>query len=323
MTLSTISDGATKESRASEPPDDGQNQLAARKRSQRKSQIAAFAFVLPVALFLLGFFIYPIFRTVQLSLTDYTFQSYFSGEAPFVGLANYRTIITDPLFGRVLLNTFLFVFVSLLVQFIIGLALAVFFVNKFPLSATFRALILVPWLLPVVVSATTWRWMFYKDYGIINAALGTHIGWLSDPAWSLWAVIIANIWLGIPFNLVLLYGGLQAIPETLYEAASLDGAGSWRKFTSITWPLLRPVVTVTLLLGMVYTIKAFDIIWVITEGGPVNSSQTLATWSYKLSFEGGIDQSMSLGATVSTLLLLLALILGAVYLRTQRKEVQL
>ncbi|QZN86209.1 carbohydrate ABC transporter permease [Cellulomonas sp. C5510] len=293
---------------------------ASRRRARRASRLAAFGFIAPVVVFIALFFAYPIVRTIQLSLQDYTFQSYFTGQADFVGFANYVTLVQDRLFGPVVRNTVLFTVVSLVFQFVIGLALAVFFQRTFPLSATFRALILIPWLLPVVVSATTWRWMFYKDYGIVNAVLGTHIGWLSDPQWSLWAVIIANIWLGIPFNLVLLYGGLQGIPGTLYEAAALDGAGAWRRFRSITWPLLRPVTAVTLLLGLVYTIKAFDVIWVITEGGPVDSSQTLATWSYKLSFEGGTDQSLSMGATVASLLFVVALVFGLLYIRTQRQE---
>lgn len=293
---------------------------AARRRAVRLRRLAAFGFVAPVVLYTALFFVYPIVRTGQLSLQDYTFMSYFTGQADFVGFDNYVTIFGHPLFPSVVLNTAIFTVVSLVFQFTLGLALAVFFNRSFPLSALFRSLILVPWLLPVIVSATTWRWMFYKDYGVINAVLGTHIGWLSDPSWSLWAVIIANIWLGIPFNLVLLYGGLQAIPEGLYEAAALDGAGPWRRFRSISWPLLRPVTQVTLLLGLVYTIKAFDVIWVITKGGPVDSSQTLATWSYKLSFQGGTEQSLSLGATVATLLFLLALVLGLLYIRTQRKE---
>ncbi|MBU4335305.1 MAG: sugar ABC transporter permease [Actinobacteria bacterium] len=297
---------------------DDAHRLASRRRAARRTRLAAFGFVAPVAAYTLIFFVYPIVRTGQLSLQHYTFMSYFTGQADFVGFDNYVTIFGHPLFPTVVANTAIFTCVSLVFQFGLGLALAVFFNRSFPLSALFRSLILVPWLLPVIVSATTWRWMFYKDYGVINSLLGTHIGWLSDPSWSLWAVIIANIWLGIPFNVVLLYGGLQAIPEGLYEAAALDGAGPWRRFRSISWPLLRPVTQVTLLLGLVYTIKAFDVIWVITKGGPVDSSQTLATWSYKLSFQGGTEQSLSLGATVATLLFFVALGLGLLYIRTQR-----
>lgn len=295
--------------------------LTAHRRARRRSRLAAFGFVAPVVVFVALFFVYPILRTGQLSLLDYDFRSYFTGQADFVGLDNYAAVLGDPLLGSVLLNTLVFTVVSLTFQFVVGLALAVFFARRFPLSGLLRALILVPWLLPVVVSATTWRWMFYKDFGILNSLLGTDVGWLSDPSWSLWAVIVANIWLGIPFNLVLLHSGLLSIPESLYEAAALDGANAWRRFRYITWPLLRPTTAVTLLLGLVYTIKAFDIIWVITEGGPVDSSQTLATWSYKLSFEGGTQQSLSLGATVASLLFLVALALGLVYIRAQRREV--
>jgi|SRR5665647_278156 len=300
---------------------DDESRRAARRRATRRSQLAAFGFIAPVVVYIAVFFLYPIIRTGQLSLLDYDFQSYFSGEAPFIGLDNYAAIFANPVFTMVIRNTIVFTLVSLVFQYVIGLALAVFFSRRFPLSAVFRGLILIPWLLPVVVSATTWRWMLYKDYGLFNTLLGTDVAWLADPSWSLWGVILANIWLGIPFNLVLLYGGLQAIPGTLYEAAALDGAGAWHRFRHITWPLLRPVTAVTVLLGLIYTIKAFDIVWVITEGGPVDSSQTLATWSYKLSFEGGTEQSLSLGATVATLLFLVALVFGLIYIRSARKEV--
>lgn len=300
---------------------DDESRAAARRRAGRKTKLMAFGFIAPVVVYILIFFVYPILRTGQLSLQEYNFQSFFTGEARFVGLANYRAILGHPDFTTVVLNTVLFTVVSLVFQFAAGLALAVFFTRRFPLSTLFRALILIPWLLPVIVSATTWRWMLFKDTGIINTLFGTDIGWLSDPNWSLWGVILANIWLGIPFNLVLMYGGLQGIPQTLYEAAALDGAGAWRRFWSVSWPLLRPVTAVTLLLGLIYTIKAFDIIWVITEGGPGNSSQTLATWSYKFSFEGGMDQSLSMGATVASILFVVALAFGMLYIRAQRKEV--
>jgi multiple sugar transport system permease protein len=291
---------------------------AVRHHLRRRTRLAAVGFILPVLVFLAVFFVYPIIRSVVLSTQDWRFASFVTGEAPFVGLQNYVTVLTDPIFATVAWHTVVFTVVSLAGQFVLGLALAVFFTRRFPLSATFRSLILLPWLLPIIVSATVWRWMFNQDFGIVNAALGTQIGWLSDPRYALWAVIIANIWLGIPFNMVLLHGGLQGIPESLYEAAALDGAGPWRKFRSITWPLLRPVTAVTLLLGLVYTIKVFDIIWVMTGGGPVNSSHTLATWSYQLSFED--QHELGLGSAAGQLLVVVALIFGLIYIRAQRKE---
>ena len=178
--------------------------------------------------------------------------------------------------------------VSLFFQYTIGLALAVFFRRSFPLSSVLRALFLVPWLLPIIVSGTTWQWMMDADSGIINRFLGV---FGIDPVWwlnaehALMSVTIANIWLGIPFNLVILYSGLQNIPADLYEAAALDGAGPWRQFWSITFPLLRPVTAITLLLGFVYTLKVVDIIWIMTMG--TGSSQTLATWAYAMAFGKG------------------------------------
>ncbi len=132
-------------------------------------------------------------------------------------------------------------------------------------------------------------------------------------------MIIANIWLGIPFNMILLYGGLQGVPENLYEAAALDGAGRWRTFRSITWPLLRPVTAVTLLLGLVYTIKVFDVIWILTKGGPANSSHTLSTWAYEKSFT---DLDFGVGAAAGEILVVVALVFGLIYVRAQRKEAQ-
>src|SRR5699024_10391150 len=158
----------------------------------------------------------------------------------------------------------LFTFGSIVVQFVVGLALAVFFRQNFRLSTVLRALFLVPWLLPLIVSASTWAWMLNSDNGIVNSVLlafgGDRINWLTSPETALLSVTIANIWLGVPFNLVVLYSGLQNIPEEMYEAASLDGAGSWRKFSSITLPLLRPVSAITLLLGLIYTLKVVDVI---------------------------------------------------------------
>ena len=133
------------------------------------------------------------------------------------------------------------------------------------------------------------------------------------------SVIIANIWIGIPFNLVVLYSGLQAIPAELYEAAALDGASGWQRFWRITFPLLRPVSAITLLLGLVYTLKVFDIIWIMTKGGPADSSTTFATWSYRLGF-GNLLPAFGPGAAVGNLLIVMALVFGLLYIRVQRRQ---
>jgi multiple sugar transport system permease protein len=145
------------------------------------------------------------------------------------------------------------------------------------------------------------------------------VDWLTSPHWALVSVIVANIWIGIPFNLVILYSGLQNIPAELYEAAALDGANSWQQFRRITFPLLRPVSAITLLLGLIYTLKVFDLIWIMTKGGPGDSSTTLATWSYRLGF-GNLLPEFGPGAAVGNILILIALVFGLFYIRVQRRQ---
>ncbi len=295
----------------------------ARAPRPEHKQLAAWAFLTPVTVYLVACYAYPLYRNTDLSVRNYTVHSFVHGDAPFSGLANYRAVVGDPTFAVALRNTLVFTGVSLLFQFVIGLALAVFFHRNFRLSATMRALFLVPWLLPLIVSASTWSWMLNSDSGIVNSLLGgvgLHpVDWLTSPRWSLVSVTVANIWIGIPFNLVVLYSGLQAIPAELHEAAAIDGANAWQRFRRITFPLLRPVCAITLLLGLIYTLKVFDLIWIMTKGGPGDASTTLATWSYRKSF-GSLLPRFGPGAAISNLLILLALAAGLVYLRLQARE---
>lgn len=295
--------------------------LRARRGSIRTSQWAAWGFLAPVAVYLVVFYAYPLYKNLDLSLRDYTVMSFVHGGAPFAGVRNYTAVIHDPAFAPALWHTLVFTGASLLFQYTIGLALAVFFHQHFRLSGLLRALFLVPWLLPLIVSASTWSWMMNSDAGVVNYGLHlvgiAPVDWLTSPHWSLTAVIVANVWIGIPFNLVLLYSGLQSIPQALHEAAALDGAGAWQRFRRVTFPLLRPVTAITLLLGLIYTLKVLDIIWIMTRGGPVDSSTTLATWSYRLGF-GNLLPQFGPGAAVGNLLVLIALAFGLLYIRTQR-----
>jgi multiple sugar transport system permease protein len=294
------------------------------RRRPRATGWVPWAFLAPVVIYLAAFYAYPLYRNIDLSLRHYTVRSFVQGGAPFSGLDNYRTVLDNPTFAPALTHTVVFTVVSLVFQFAIGLALAVFFNRHFPLSGTLRALFLVPWLLPLIVSASTWSWMLNSDSGIVNSVLGwagiDPVNWLTSPDWALVSVIIANIWIGIPFNLVVLYSGLQAIPAEVYEAAALDGATGWQQFWRITFPLLRPVSAITLLLGLVYTLKVFDLIWIMTKGGPVDSSTTFATWSYRLGF-GNLLPDFGPGAAVGNLLIVMALAFGLLYIRMQRRQV--
>ncbi|MGC9670929.1 carbohydrate ABC transporter permease [Planosporangium sp. 12N6] len=294
-----------------------------RRDRQRRAQAAAWAFCAPVVVYLLLFYAYPLYRNLDLSLRDYTVRSFVRGDAPFTGLANYRKVIDDPTFLPALTHTLVFTLASITAQFALGLALAVFFNRHFRLSTALRALFLVPWLLPLIVSASTWSWLLNSESGAVNAVLRgigvAPVNWLTAPGWSLASVIVANIWIGVPFNLVILYSGLQAIPAEVDEAAALDGATGWQKFRRVTFPLLRPVSAITLLLGFIYTLKVFDIIWVMTRGGPSDSSTTFATWSYRLGF-GNLLPEFGPGAAVGNLLILIAVALGLGYIRVQRRQ---
>lgn len=290
-------------------------------RMRRRSTWIAWGFIAPAVIYLLAFYALPIIRNLAMGFQDYTAASFVTGIAPWIGMDNYSEVVRSALFWPTVARTAVFVVASLVFQFGIGLALAQFFHRSFRLSGLLRALFLLPWLLPLIVSASIWKWMLDKDYGVINSALAVvgipPIGWTVDPNVSLIAVIIVNIWVGVPFNMVILYGGLQAVPESLHEAAALDGASAWTAFWRITFPLLRPVTTVVLLLGLIYTLKVFDVIWITTQGGPANSSQTLSTWSYQLSF--GPQLQFGLGAAAGNMLILVALVFGFLYIRSQRK----
>jgi multiple sugar transport system permease protein len=307
---------------ASRPTDDAPPRPT-RTRRVRSTTWAGLAFAAPLLVYLGVFYIYPLYTNAALSFHRYTRATFVTGQAPYVGTAIYREVLGSSEFWTTASQTAIFVVLSIVFQYSIGLGLAVFFRRNFRLSKFLRALFLVPWLMPIIVSGTVWQWMMDADSGVINKFLGL---FGVDPVWwlnqshSLWAVTIANVWLGIPFNLVILYAGLQNIPAGLYEAAELDGASGWRQFWSITFPLLRPVSAITLLLGFVYTLKVVDIIWIMTFG--TGTSQTLSTWAYGMAFGKGASSIIlySQAAVVGTILLVIALLMGFIYMAVQRRQ---
>lgn len=305
----------------------GEIARAASRRGQRRRSrykgLIRFSFLLPVILYLLIFFGYPLYYSLTVSLQDYNLQTEYTGIAPFIGLTNYLNVLQDPTVRMAAWHTLIFTVGSIVPQFLIGLGLALFFARKFPLSRFLRSLMLLPWLLPLVVSGTVWKWLFDQTNGVIDQMLASlhllpaHYGWLTTPGWALAAIIITNIWIGIPFNMVLLYSGLQGISGEVYEAASIDGANRWQQFWYITVPLLRPVIGVVLLLGLIYTLKVFDVVYVMTSGGPANTTQIFATWSYNLSFA---QQLFGQGAALGNIILVISLVVALFYLRPKKGQ---
>lgn len=294
-----------------------------RRRRAEGSALVRYGFIAPAAIYLALFFGFPIVKNFTMSFQEYTSATFFTGEAPFTGLTNYLAVFNDPIFTKALVNTAIFTVVSIAGQFVIGMGLALFFRKSFPLSGFLRSMLLLPWLLPMIVSAAVWRWILEQDSGILNqflSAVGlisSPIPWLTSSDTALIAVVMVNIWLGIPFNVVLLYSGLQAIPTELYEAGEIDGATGWKSFRFITLPLLRPVVSVVLLLGVIYTIKVLDLILGLTGGGPANATQTIATRSYEMSF---IEFDFGQGAALGNVLIVIALLFAVVYLRANARS---
>lgn len=298
--------------------------LRARRRGLDRRRLVQVAFLVPAVVYLTLFFGYPVVKNIMMGFQEYTTRTFFTGEAPWVGLANYVTAINDPVFDRALLNTGLFTVGSIAGQFTLGLLIALFFHKRFALSGVLRSLLLLPWLIPMIAASAVWRWILDTDNGVLNRTLDllpfidSRPAWLTSTSMALVAVIVVNIWLGIPFNATILYGGLQEIPEELYEAGSLDGATGARAFWHITWPMLRGVVTVVLVLGVVYTLKVLDIILGLTNGGPANATQTISTFSYHMSFR---QFDFGVGAALGNILVLISLVFAVVYLRLNRRAI--
>ncbi len=293
------------------------------KDQGRVRRLGEYLFVAPAVVFIVLLMIYPLIYNLYLSVRDVNVGTFLSGNAPFVGLQNYEQVLGDPTFRHSLLISFVFTGASLLFQFIIGFALALFFHRPFPGNGVMRSLLLLGWLLPLVVSASVWKWLLDGDYGVVNyllQSLGLVHGrqyWLTNPDTALGGVIGANIWLGIPFNAVLLLAGLQGISESLYEAAKVDGAGGWQRFRYITLPQMRPVSLTVLLLGFVYTFKVFDVIFIMTGGGPATATTTLPILTYNQTFQ---FFTFGTGAATATLLLIISLTLSVAYLLLIRRE---
>ncbi len=293
-----------------------------RNRARATAAISRWLFIAPAAIFVAVFFGYPVVKNILMSFQDYTTRTFFTGEAPWVGFDNYAKTFGSSVFATTLINTGLFTIGSIVMQFVIGLGLALFFRRNFPLSRFLRGLLLLPWLLPLIASSAVWKWLLDQDSGALNQFLGVFgvpaIPWLVSPSLALAAVIGVNIWLGIPFNTTILYSGLQSVPQELYEAAELDGAVGVKAFRFITWPSIRSVVSVVIVLGIVYTLKVVDIILGLTGGGPANSTQTLATNAYHQSF---VNFQFGIGAAVSNVLIVVSFVFAVVYISVSRKAV--
>ncbi|HTO63771.1 MAG TPA: sugar ABC transporter permease [Bradyrhizobium sp.] len=258
-----------------------------------------FWFMLPAMAFLILFLAYPLGLGVWLSFTDTKIGRI--GE--FIGTENYEWLWGDDVFWLSVFNTVLYTAVASTIKFAVGLYLALLLNENLPLKAMLRALVLIPFIVPTVLSAIAFWWIFDSQFSIISWSLKNlglitqNINFLGDTTWARICVIFANIWRGVPFVAITLLAGLQTVQPSLYEAATLDGASSWQRFRYITYPLLTPIIAVVMTFSVLFTFTDFQLIWVLTRGGPVNATQLMATLSYQRAIIGG---QLGEGAAIST-----------------------
>lgn len=267
----------------------------------------------------------PLVYNVLMSFQEVDMFSLGTLWRPFVGLQNYRELFAQPETWPILANTSIFVTASIVGQFAIGFGLALFFWTNFPGAGWLRGLFLVSWVMPGLVVGAIWNWILSGDFGVLNFILresgliSGNIFWRSDPTYSLWAVIIANIWLGTSFNMILLSVGLSSIPGDLYEAAELDGANAWQRFWTITLPMMRASIGAIISLGLIFTLQQFDLFAAITAGGPNNSSNVTQYWAWDMSFR---QYDFGKGATISVMMIVFVMFASIVYVRSTRHEVR-
>ena len=288
-------------------------------KREKKEQILGYFFILPAVIYMLAFIGYPIIYNWIISFQNVTAKTIASAAREFAGFSNYKAIFADVTFKKALVHTFIYTIGCLSIQFTLGFLFAIFFTKKFALSKPIRGFIVISWMLPVTVTALVFKFMFAEGNGIINYILmSLHlidkpVGWLLQGNTAMMGLIIANSWVGIPFNMLLLTTGLNNIPGDIYEAAAIDGATGIQKFLKITIPLLKSTIMSVLILGFVLTFKVFDLVYVMTGGGPVDATEVLSTYSYKLSFQ---LFHFGEGAAVANVLFVCLLMVALVYLRT-------
>jgi multiple sugar transport system permease protein len=271
-------------------------------------------FLAPGALLLAIVTVYPLAHVVWLSLER---RSLLEPAPPsFAGLANYARLAADERFWNALGNTAYFVAASVSLELVLGLSFALALQRPFRGRAALYGVILLPWAVPTAVSARMWEWMFEPDIGVLNYLLGAHVNWLGSPAWALNAAVLMDVWKSTPFVALLLIAGLQSIPQDLYRAAAVDGASRWTVLRRITLPLLAPMILVALLFRTIDAFRVFDAIYVLTGGGPADSTETLSIYAYRMLFQ---SLEFGYGSALSVSVFALVAVFALVYVMLLRK----
>ncbi len=281
----------------------------------RHKSTLAFLLCLPLIVLIGGLIVEPFFYSIYLAMQN-------KSETRFIGFGNFTFLFTRETFWLVVKQSCIFAITAVFFKAIFGFVLA-HLVNAIPekRQRVWRGMLLVPWVMPPALSTLAWLWMFDPTYSVLNWLLepmfGISIPWLSDPFWARVAIILVNIWIGSPFFMIMYLAGLKSVPADLYEAAEIDGASWWQKMVYVTIPMMRNIMAVTTLFSIIVTFANFDIVRVLTNGGPRNNTELFGTWSFKLGIESG---DVPLGASVSLFMFPTLAILAFFILRNVRQR---
>ena len=296
--------------------------MSAASRYFDNRNVLGLVFMLPAGALLLFFLTYPLGLGVWLGFTDAKIGRI--GE--WIGIENYEFLVTDSVFRLSVYNTFLYTLVASVIKFALGLWLALLLNKNIPFKSFVRAVVLLPFIVPTVISAIAFWWIYDSQFSIISwvlvkmGVMDHYINFLGEPNLARMSTIIANIWRGVPFVAICLLAGLQTIPPSMYEAASIDGATPLQQFRHVTLPMLSPIIAVVMTFSVLFTFTDFQLIWVLTRGGPINATHLMATLSFQRAIPGG---ALGEGAAIATAMIpfLLVAILFS-YFGLQRRRWQ-
>lgn len=289
-------------------------------RFLERERVLGYLLLAPGVAMLVMFVAYPFILAIYLSLTNKLIAVESSGQ--FVGIQNYVNLLLDSVFRETVVNTFNYTFVSVFFKLALGMAMALALNEALPLKNLLRGTMLLPWIVPTALSSLAWLWMFDSTFSVINRMLEssglveTGPVWLGSGFWAMLSIQIVNVWRGVPFFGITLLAGLQTIPQDLYEAADVDGAGAWRKFWHITTPLLMPVTAVVTLFSIIQTFADFEIVFVLTRGGPGNSTHLFATLTQQIAIQNG---RLGPGAAISLFMFPVLVVVVLLQLRYLRR----
>jgi multiple sugar transport system permease protein len=281
----------------------------------------AYVLAAPMAIMIIVVIIIPIIRVVYMSFFDYYLAR--PNNHPFIGLQNYTKLFMDKTFFVSVRVTLIYIFVTVILRYVLGLGIALLLHEKFPGRGLARSIMIIPWAVPEVVACLIFIQMFDYQYGIINywlSQLGIihePLKWLADLRLALPSAMLVNIWKGTPWAAIMLLAGLQSIPESLYEAAKIDGANAWQRFRNVTLPLLKPISLAVFLLLVIWTIKDFAIVYVLNKGGPARATEVLTIFLYHKGFEG---LRMGVASAAGVILLVVSMLFTIIYLKAMEGD---